>query len=245
MSVRRAEIQRWGNDRLRIRAWRGSKSVALVSPMPGQPPISPASIRLAAESLQERGFVSAVTSALNPTEERAFLAGGYVVRERLHLLCHDLARLPEVECPGSLARAKRADTSDILAADNAAFGEFWRLDTFGLQDAISATPTARVRVSRSRDDDPQSAIVGYAIGGRSGHNGYLQRLAVHPDHQGKGIGRDLVTDSLRWMRRRGANKALVNTQVANDRALALYLAAGFQPETHGLAVLECDLTVRS
>jgi len=244
MSVRRAEVQRWGNDRLRVRAWRGSRSVALVSPMPGQPPISPASIRLAAESLQQRGFVSAVTSALNPTEERAFLAGGYVVRERLHLLCHDLSALPEVERPRSLARAKRSDTSDILTADNAAFGEFWRLDTFGLQDAIAATPTARVRVSRSGNDSA-TAIVGYAIGGRSGHSGYLQRLAVHPDHQGKGIGRDLVTDSLRWMRRRGANKALVNTQVANDRALGLYLAAGFKPEEHGLAVLECDLTVSS
>jgi len=216
--------------------------VALVSPMPGQPPISPTSIRLVAESLQQRGFVSAVTSALNPAEERAFLAGGYVVRERLHLLFHDLAGLPRVEHPHNLTRAKRGDTSDILAADNAAFGEFWRLDTFGLQDAIAATPTARVRVSRSHHHDAGSAIVGYAIGGRSAHNGYLQRLAVHPDHQGRGFGKDLVTDSLRWMRRRGANKALVNTQEANDRALGLYLAAGFQPETHGLAVLECDLT---
>jgi len=245
MSVRRAEIQRWGNDRLRVRAWRGSKSVALVSPMPGQPPVSPASIRKAGASLQQRGFVSAVTSALNPTEERAFLAGGYVVRERLHLLCHNLIDLPEVERPRNLVRARRSDTSDILAADNAAFGEFWRLDTIGLQDAIAATPTARVRVSRSRHDDTDSAIVGYAIGGRSGHSGYLQRLAVHPDHQGRGLGRDLVTDSLRWMRRRGATKALVNTQVANDRALNLYLAAGFRPETHGLAVLECDLTTSS
>ena len=70
----------------------------------------------------------------------------------------------------------------------------------------------------------------------------VQRLAVHPDHQGTGLGRDLVVDCLRWVRRRGGTKALVNTQEANERALALYTAMGFKPEKHGLAVLECDLT---
>ena len=239
--MRRAEIQRWGDDRLRVRSWRGSSSVALVSPLPGQPPVSVTSIRLTGASLLEQGYERVVTSALTPAEERVFVAGGFVVRERLHLLQHDLSDLPRVEQPQRLLRARRNDNEAILAVDNAAFGEFWKLDATGLHDAISATPTARVRTARA-GTETRSPLAGYAVTGRAGSTGYLQRLAVHPDHQGTGLGRDLVVDCLRWVRRRGGTKALVNTQEANERALALYTAMGFKPEKHGLAVLECDLT---
>ena len=238
--MRRAEIQRWGNDRLRVRPWRGSNSVAIVSPLPGQPPVSVTTIRLTGASLHERGFERAVTSALTPAEERMFVAGGYTVRERLHLLHHDLTNLDAVQVPWRLHRARRSHTDDILGTDNAAFGEFWKLDVAGLQDAIAATPTARVRTAHATDDG-SSKIVGYAVTGRAGSSGYLQRLAVHPSHQGEGLGRDLVVDCLRWVKRRGGSRVLVNTQEANGRALALYTAMGFQPEPHGLAVLECEL----
>jgi ribosomal protein S18 acetylase RimI-like enzyme len=238
--MRRAEIQRWGDDRLRVRAWRGSSSVALVSPVPGQPPVSVTTIRLTGASLQERGFERAVTSALTPAEERMFVAGGYTVRERLHLLHHDLTGLGTVDIPARLHRARRADTEAILRTDNAAFGEFWKLDSAGLQDAIAATPTARVRTAHVDENEP-TKVVGYAVTGRAGSSGYLQRLAVHPSQQGEGIGRDLVVDCLRWVKRRGGTRVLVNTQEANEGALALYTAMGFQPESHGLAVLECEL----
>ena len=238
--MRRAEIQRWGDDRLRVRSWRGSSSVALVSPLPGQAPVSVTSIRLTAASLQERGYERVVTSALTPAEEKVFVAGGYTVRERLHLLHHDLTDPGPVSQPDRLHRAKRTETAEILTVDNAAFGEFWKLDLAGLQDAIAATPTARVRTAKVMVD-AKNTLAGYAVTGRAGSSGYLQRLAVHPAHQGSGIGRDLVIDSLRWVRRRGGARILVNTQEANDRALRLYTDMGFSTESHGLAVLECDL----
>ena len=85
-------------------------------------------------------------------------------------------------------------------------------------------------------------IVGYAITGRAGRRGYLQRLAVAQDQTGRGIGRALVSDGLRWLRRRGAQRCLVNTQVGNERALDLYERIGFRREPVGLAVLARRLT---
>ena len=108
-----------------------------------------------------------------------------------------------------------------------AFRDRWKV----LGDALAATPLSRFRVAT--DGRP----VGYAITGRAGRRGYLQRLAVDPDHHRRGIGVALVADSLRWLRRAGASAAVVNTQVGNDGALALYLATGFVPEPHGLTVL--------
>jgi ribosomal protein S18 acetylase RimI-like enzyme len=83
----------------------------------------------------------------------------------------------------------------------------------------------------------RSPVTGYAVSGLAGRQGYLQRLAVDPTTWGQGQGRALVLDGLHWMRRRGARRAVVNTQVGNDRALALYEALGFQLQPTGLAVL--------
>ena len=49
----------------------------------------------------------------------------------------------------------------------------------------------------------QGGVVGYAITGRAGEIGYLQRLAVDPGHQHEGIGTALVADGLWWAARRG------------------------------------------
>ncbi|MBV8235427.1 MAG: GNAT family N-acetyltransferase, partial [Acidimicrobiia bacterium] len=46
-----------------------------------------------------------------------------------------------------------------------------------------------------------------------------------------------VSDALRWVRRHGAARAVVNTQLGNAGALALYTRAGFREQPGGLAVL--------
>ena len=84
----------------------------------------------------------------------------------------------------------------------------------------------------------REGVTGYAITGRAGALGYLQRLAVHPDHQREGVGTALVADALWWARRRGAIAMLVNTQESNATALTLYERLGFHAEPEGLAVLE-------
>ncbi|MGH9274339.1 MAG: GNAT family N-acetyltransferase, partial [Acidimicrobiales bacterium] len=108
----------------------------------------------------------------------------------------------------------------------------------GLDDALGATPSARLRVVARVDGE---GVIGYAITGRAGSRGYLQRLAVDPAAQRRGIGAALVIDGLRWLRRWGAHEVLVNTQVDNGAALALYEAMGFRRQPDGLAVLRRDL----
>lgn len=88
---------------------------------------------------------------------------------------------------------------------------------------------------------PEEAVVGYMICGRSGGRGFVQRLAVDPAQQGRGTGRRLLFDGLNWLQRRGVQRAVVNTQVGNDVALALYLAVGFCEIPSGLSVLSAAL----
>ena len=223
------EVRR-GAERLRVGAWRGDGSIAYVAPVTDRPP-SAAMVRHACEILATRGYREVLTAALAERERTGFLAAGFEVRDSLHLLAHDLRDLPSGRHP-SLRRGRRSDRSAALTADQQAFPAFWRLDESGFEEAMNATPSSRFRVAVI-----DRRVVGYAVTGRAGRRGYLQRLAVEPAMQGRGLGRALVADSLDWLRRRGVTEAVVNTQVQNDRALQLYLRAGFRLQPSGLEVL--------
>ena len=241
----------WGRERLRAGPWRGDPDVAYLNPVPGSPLPSPEFIRRCMRTLSTQGYDRVVTGALSPSEQASFRAAGFVPSEELHLLGHDLRLVPPVTAltasgsPVGLRRAGRVDRPSVLALDARAFDTFWRLDEPGLEEALSATPHSRFRVATIADAAAPDfeRIAGYAITGRAGRRGYLQRLAVDPDVQRAGIGSALVLDALRWLKRWRVDRAMVNTQLQNARALALYERLGFRRETVGLAVLAADLRV--
>jgi ribosomal protein S18 acetylase RimI-like enzyme len=225
-------VVQFGVERARVVPWRGSTRTAYLAPVPDAPPPSSGFIERCVERLSKQGYAGVVTPALGPAEQRPFLLAGFEPHEQLHLLAHDLLDLPPFQ-RGATRRAKRGEKRAVLAVDEAAFSSFWRLDRAGLQEALDAVPLTRFRVNTAA----KGAIVGYAIAGTAASQGYLQRLAVDPTHQHEGRGLALVADALRWMRRRGAGRAVVNTQLGNEAALSLYARAGFRVQPAGLAVL--------
>jgi ribosomal protein S18 acetylase RimI-like enzyme len=222
-------------DRLQVAPWRGDATIAYVVARHG--PATTASVERCVDGLATRGYRAALTTALPEADQAPFLSNGFTVHERLHLLTRPIDPIPELpDGPTAVAlrRGRRRDRSQVLAVDGAAFPTFWRLDEPGLDDALSATPSARFRVATTADDE---TAVGYAVTGRAGPRGYLQRLAVDPSAQRAGIGAALVVDALRWLRRWGGREVLVNTQEDNAGAIALYEHLGFRRQRDGLAVL--------
>ncbi len=222
---------RLGDDRLRIVSWRQDTSTALVAPLPDAPTPGPAAVLQCVAVLGRRGVVEVVTGALTPREQTGFLAAGFEVRERLHLLALDLGPLAPPPPGVRTRRARRPDRAGALGLDRLCFEDFWQLDDTSLEEALSATANSRFRVVG--DDE----AIGYAITGRAGRHGYLQRLAVHPGHRGRGVATALVLDGLRWARRHGVSRAVVNTQESNVAAVRLYEGLGFRRQPDGLAVL--------
>ena len=223
--------------RVRSGSWRGSDDLAYLVPLSSASTLTPSTLERIRSQLRKDGFHSVVTAAVGPSERDMFAADGFTEHEALHLLRHDLqGPLPErPRRARGLRRGRPGDIDSILDVDRQTFEAFWRLDRDGLHEAIHATPTARLRVIRDPD------IVGYAVTGRAGTQGYLQRLAVRPDRQGLGLGIDLVSDALHWLRRRDVSTCWVNTQEANAAALSLYTKLGFVPAAHQLTVLRRDL----
>ena len=236
MSVLRAPAT--GVTRLRVRTWHADDQVAHVTPTAdASGPLTTEEIRRCIAALRRDGYRGAVTAAIGRADQPPFLEAGFVPAERLHVLRHPLDELPNAGLAAThLRRGRRRDLNDLLAVDHAAFSGIWRLDRAGLDEALSATPTVHLRVARDA-----GATSGYAICGRASHRGYVQRLAVHPRAQGKGLGGTLLLDGLRWLRRWGARDALVNTQEGNHRSLRLYQRVGFVLQPDGLTVLRLDL----
>jgi ribosomal protein S18 acetylase RimI-like enzyme len=230
------ETVRWGGGRLRVGPWRGDASVAYLAPVGDGPAPTADAVRRACAGLLERGYREAVTAALGPVEARGFLAAGFEIHERLHLLARDLHDLP-TSPRAELRRGRRTDRAAVLAVDGRAFDRFWRLDQAGLDEALSATPSSRFRVGEA----PGGVVAGYAVTGRAGRRGFVQRLAVDPPQQGAGLGCALVLDGLVWLRRRNVERVVVNTQEANAAALRLYERLGFRRQHDGLAVLKTRL----
>lgn len=216
--------------RVRLRARPGEPGVVQLVLLDHQMVPTPDDVAGWVEDARRHGASTVRTSALFPSSSPAFVAAGFVTIDRLALLARELHPDP----PRRSGRTRRMRSRDVpLAAeiDRAAFGERWANDAEALDEIGPATPHHRARVVGR-------PAVGFAISGRAGRTGYVQRLAVRPDHQRAGIGRTLLDDALGWMVRHAVHTALVNTGVGNEPALALYRSAGFRRRPDELVVME-------
>lgn len=221
-----------GRDRVQIAPWKGVDTIANLVPFPDRDSLADDTLTHLLQTLREQHYSAAYTAAMSPRQAEPFGRAGFELYEELHLLQRPLdASLDGRAERTMLRRGRRTDFGEVLALDHLAFDEFWQFDRTSLADAMRATPRHRFQVSRT---DP---VVGYHVTGLAGNNSYVQRVAVHPDAQGQGWGTRLVGDSLRWGWRNGARLAHVNTQLTNDRAVALYEKCGFRLASERLQVL--------
>ena len=61
-------------------------------------------------------------------------------------------------------------------------------------------------------------------------SGYVAMLAVLPKYRGNGLGRILVTKTVEAMEEQGVDEVVLETEVTNKAALALYQSLGFVRE---------------
>ena len=229
-------ILRSGRVIARVRPWAFEPNVAhLVLYNQARLP-TPTDIVGWISELRLAGFDTIRTGAVGAQTGARFEHLGFEAIQSLVLLEHlHVTKVVAASTKSSGRTVKLPTDADLDASrvDITAFGAGWCIDRVGIGDVRSATPRHRARAIRV-----DHKIVAYAISGRDGKNGYVQRLAVSPIHQRHGYGEALVMDSLRWMARWRVQRALVNTHIGNDAALALYHRLGFNDLSDRLHVFE-------
>jgi len=172
--------------------------------------------------LTDLGAPHVFSPPLPPSSRRPWETAGFDEFVPLSFMRHDLTEgLPS---PDHLVISPPDHSiEDLLRIDHAAFDTFWRFDRFGMAEAIAATTKTRSLLIRGPDGVP----VGFAIVGFGHAMSYLQRLAVHPDWQGHQMGRSLIRAAARTAQSAGSRAMMLNTQIDNTAAVALYESEGF------------------
>ena len=90
-------------------------------------------------------------------------------------------------------------------------------------------------IDRKMNKDPdlflvcitEEKIIGTVMGGYEGHRGWINYLAVGPDHQRQGVGRKLMAAVESKIQALGCPKINLQVRESNSDALAFYEALGY------------------
>lgn len=239
MNTKPSEIIQSGGQHFRISIWRSGSNAALITPLTAFELLESAAINVGIQKVQELGYQTLYTSALHDHETAGFYKSGFTLKEQLYMLQRPINALSAtVEEEIKIKKPTFEELLQVSELDSLCFDDFWTMTREGLLEAENATSRARFRVAVRGGKRTPEVIVGYAITGLGDKRGYLQRLAVHPDHQQQSIGKQLLADSLGWLRFWRANEILVNTQMKNDQALSFYIKTGFILLSERLNILE-------
>jgi ribosomal protein S18 acetylase RimI-like enzyme len=239
-SVTLSRAVRWGT-------WPNDETVAMISQRDHTQPIDADVLCAGIERARRHGHRALRTSALLEDSATVAAAVGFVCLDTLALLSRALGpAVPDRRDHDGvrLRPLHRWQHGRAAVLDQEAFGALWGMDRASLSAVRRATPRHWARQVLDDAGEMLGFIIiglGYPGPDPTTTTGYLQRLSVQPDHQGRGLGRLLVDDAITTLTDAGAGRALVNTGVDNHRALALYRSAGFESNGARMTVWEYEL----
>jgi ribosomal-protein-alanine N-acetyltransferase len=117
--------------------------------------------------------------------------------------------------------AQARDIPALVALDQSTFDPLWQNTTEIFRDVLTEYPHFVVA-------ELNGVVVGYQFCSLIRDQGYLARVAVHPDYQGRGIGTRLLAEAVDFFRRKGARVIALNTQQDNQASQRLYRWFGFK-----------------
>ncbi len=134
----------------------------------------------------------------------------------------------------NLRPARPEDVPAIAANDHAAFDTIW---WHSAESLLHIMKTVAHFIVAEIDD----RVVGHAFSDVYGEHGHLIRLVVHPAYQRRGIGEQLLRESLLYQIQLGAFPLTLNTQIDNATSQILYRRYGYQPNGKPVQVMQHTL----
>lgn len=86
----------------------------------------------------------------------------------------------------------------------------------------------KIKITVAKNNDQ---YIGYVISTIVGETGEIQSLHVHDSDRGNGIGTQIASEHIEWMKKMNCKVIGVNVSQENDSAIAFYRKLGFYPNT--------------
>ena len=78
--------------------------------------------------------------------------------------------------------------------------------------------------------EDQGEVIASVMGGYEGHRGWINYLAVSPNHRGKGYGKMIMSEIETRIRARGCPKINLQVRSSNDAVIRFYESLGYGRE---------------
>lgn len=176
------------------------------------------SVECLLDGLDEKSYVSMVPKEWVETfEKKSFTIyacyNDYFSSDMTYQETYELIRLQDLETASNITKACYGQSRGFHGED-VQWIEKWMDDN-------------NIIVCRENDE-----IVGICFvalyGYETGPTLWIREIAVHPDHQRKGIGRKLMAGAMTYGKDRGARKAFLAADELNVHAIKLYESFGFK-----------------
>ncbi|GIF45814.1 ribosomal protein S18 acetylase RimI-like enzyme [Asanoa ferruginea] len=154
---------------------------------------------------------------------RHSVAGRTLAQRRHGSLDHSEHALQLLGEPVEVPADSRVTVRAAVPADRPAVRELLRLG-FGWEPPEDADPDPNTLVV-----EREGQLIGTAGLNHEGDRAGVYGFVIHPDHQGRGIGRDVLHRMCHTALADGATAVDLEVATDNDRALNLYTSLGFRP----------------
>lgn len=110
------------------------------------------------------------------------------------------------------------------------------LEVWSLAGMTTPERNPRADIQKKLRHSPESFFVGMLEGkvaatvmvGYDGHRGWIYSLAVRPDLQRKGIGRQMMEEAENWLRQQGCPQAKLQIDEARSDVAGFYKKLGYE-----------------
>ncbi len=120
-----------------------------------------------------------------------------------------------------LRAAVASDLAAILAIEQRVFSDPWSPDSFAPEFDDEYTWFRVIEVNGS--------VAGYIVARIVAQQGEIANIAVDPDHQGTGLGGQLLDGAIAAAEADACEAVWLEVRVSNDPARRLYASRGFEP----------------
>jgi len=115
------------------------------------------------------------------------------------------------------------DSEAVLSLWDAAYRDSMRSHFDDIAALLAHGPAARLIVAEAG-----GRIVGSLIVTFDGWRGNMYRLAVHPEHQRRGIAQRLVYEAHAWLQKQGCQRITALVEGDHDYATSFWESAGYR-----------------